>query len=271
MKKKYLTMMLAVGVSAGMMLAGCGKSDEAPVETSVEASVETSVEASAEVPVEASAEVETTQETQTETVEQNDAAAGEDFLAANHIQIDTLPTLELLADDGACRAIFEGYMGMEEDDGSFALQYAEIDAASNQTIVKLYHDMGISKEHVSDDYSYIVDFYDRYTGENILKTSDIHGTFAEGSKVLEARDGFEVEVSFSPYEEFQGRYWNIATYTITYADGYDGLVVHVGGYDFPSVRAEHEALNKDTYTLLDRPALFQGSFKRSYIYTATNN
>lgn len=198
----------------------------------------------------------------------------EDFLAKNYIEIDSLPTMEMFQDDPICRAIFQGYMGEEENDGTFVAQYASIETESDQTIVKLYHSMGyssISKEFNDYDYPYIVDFYDRYTGENILKTSDIHGTFDEGSKTLEAKDGFEVEVSFSPYKELSldsenKWFMNEVTYTIHHAEGYDGLVVQVSGYDIPSIKEEQEAFDKDTYTLLDRPALL----KRSYIYTATN-
>lgn len=270
MKKRNLILSLAIVVTIG--LTGCGNSSEG-------ATIEYPTENQAESPTpdeQSPIDEEPTTPTE-ETTEVAEISTGDDYLTANGIEI-TKATFE----DGDLTFMHEG---------NYSAKYITFDVAETQTIVTIYSSCLFNEEKTEDitkdsnsggvmigagsndvqstNGRFIVNFYDRTTGENILKKSDMYCIFDSGSRTLDAKDGFTVEVTgferSKHYSNYYGGEWNFVstTYTVTHPVGYNGLVMSLidGGYRyddmevFSSYVEKEEAFTSEDYKLIDKHEL----------------
>lgn len=283
MKKKHLILTLALVAIMG--IAGCGNSSG---ETSAETQIETQA-ASSESLVDAEP---VTPDTETvESTQEADTSTGEDYLTANGIEIT--------------KATFE--------DGDFAFlnscdvwvsRYVTFDVTETQTIITIYtlgHFVdeaaeenaitdssgpyvggGSVEKSSSDNFISIVDFYDSSTGENILKKADIYSIFDSGTRTLEAKDGFTVEVTGFEQSKHISNFlfgnecdFVSTTYTITHPAGYNSLVMSLtdGGINSPAFSTvsnitQEENFTSEDYMLMDKYEMYS---HHPYYFTATND
>lgn len=270
MQKKNAMRMLAVVVSAGMIFAGCGKSQDAAGEdrTTQETQTETKVDTTAGT---------------TETVEVlpdseksevfDEIVIGEDYLAAHNIKISPKLTEENQYD----------YLGLLSQE-MYNRNFTVFDVGETETIVTI--DLRLQHSEVYTVYfDFAVEFFDRYTGNNITKHPDIISESDIGETELSARDGYTVSVVkeetvlSEPKKGMDGAMhssWRCKriTYKITHPANYDGLVMLMSAYDNQQLRAENEAFTSEDYKIMDKYDIYykyDNYYSGWKFYTATDN
>lgn len=181
----------------------------------------------------------------------DEAVAGADYLSANGIEIK--------------KTAFEDDYAQFIHGGLTTGKYVYFDVAETQTVVTIYTSTGQGEEN---NFETIVNFYDRYTGNNILKESDIYGMYDEEIKTLEAKDGYKVERKGCEYSTHDTSFWFndyvSTTYTITHPANYDGLVVSLIEAEYCDGSADNTITAKDLdaaftsedYTIMDKHKLY---------------
>lgn len=180
-----------------------------------------------------------------------DSSDEADYLSANGIEIK--------------KTAFEDDYAQFIHGGLTTAKYVYFDVAETQTVVTIYTSTGQGEEN---NFETIVNFYDRYTGNNILKESDIYGMYDEEIKTLEAKDGYKVERKGCEYSTHDSSFWFndyvSTTYTITHPANYDGLVVSLSEAEYCDGSADSTITAKDLdaaftsedYTIMDKHKLY---------------
>ncbi len=189
------------------------------------------------------------------------------FADRNMTDADNTDSSDYVSDNGIeiKKTAFDGDYAEFIHGGLVTGKYVYFDVAETQTVVTIYTSTGQGEEN---NLETIVNFYDRYTGENILKKSDIYGMYDEEIKTLEAKDGYKVERKGCEYSTHDSSFWfndYVSTiYTITHPANYDGLVVSLVEAEYCDGSADNTITAKDLdaaftsedYTIMDKHTLY---------------
>lgn len=215
----------------------------------------------------------------------NEAVEGEDYLSANGIKISPKVTEENCASE-------LGLLSTEYD--VYNCNFVTFDVGETETIVTVDFQLQHSDTY-PNYYDFIVEFFDRYTGNNITKRPDVITESDIGETNLDARTDYTVSVVkeetviSEPVKHNSGKVssdWRYkrVTYKITHPANYDGLVLMMASYDNQLLKTNNESFLLEDYKIMDKQEVYVGQFPRAEwdkelmvdreywkFYTATDN